>query len=536
MTEILQIDPEATVEAVRRQLAQMHTDRVALFLPDGWSELDNVARMRLIQRQAQIQRCHLGVITRDETTRQAARQLGIPVFLHSDEAGRSAWRMHPALPLIHPRNPAASLPEPPLWRSLGRRQRAAVVEQMERPDAHQVRQQRIRAEANYRRPLPTWMRLVGIVAVLSLTVLFLALFAFYVLPAATITLEPGRKPVTVTVNLTANPNLNEPDLERNQLPARLIETNIEETGSIATTGSQQKPTDKATGAVIFSNLGSSPVFIPVGSTVSTSTGTPILFRTTVDANVEGRVGAAATVPIEAVDPGTEGNVPANTINTVEGALRYRVGVVGPGGTAGGGSQSAQVVTQQDRDNLLAQLQANAAQKAYETLKHELKPGEWLPQEAVQTFVVAQAFSHFNDEQATELTLTLRSLVRGVAVDETSTRTVLFASAQSRVPDAGGKLIANSLTTQRVPGVTVDNGNVEFTVTVNADYVVPIDPADVRSVAAGRAPQIVVDALQKRWLLVRPPQIYQDPAWMKTLPPFGNRIQVRIDYEDSAKTP
>ena len=264
MTEILPIDPDATIEAVRRQLAQMRGDHVALALPAGWTEFRQCRADAAVQRQAQIQRCHLGLITHDETTRKAASQLGIPVFFHSEEAGRRNWRMRPRLPLIHPRNPAASLPDPPLWRRLNGQQ-TDVVERMVQPDAYQVRQKRIHAETAYRQLLPTWMRMLGTVAVLSLIVLFLALFAFYVLPAATITLTPGRAGVKTTVQLTANPNISEPDLERNQLPARLIETNIEQTGNMLTTGSQQKPMDKARGTVVFSNLGNTPVFIPVGS-------------------------------------------------------------------------------------------------------------------------------------------------------------------------------------------------------------------------------------------------------------------------------
>ncbi|MCX6044069.1 MAG: baseplate J/gp47 family protein [Chloroflexi bacterium] len=532
MTEILPIDPDATIEGVRRQLAQVRTDHVALALPVGWTELDNVARMRLLQRQAQIQRCHLGLITRDETTRKAADQLGIPVFFHTSDVNRRTWRMHPPLPLIHSRNPAAALPEPPTWRP--RRGRAeTIVDQMAQPTAHLIRQRRIRSEASRQAALPTWLRLVGVIAVLSLTVLFLAMFAFYVLPAATITLAPGREPVTVTVPLTANPNLSEPDLDNNQLPARLIQTSIEQVGKMPTTGRQQKAVDKAQGTVVFSNLGGTQVFIPAGSTVSTSTGTPILFRTTADTGLEARVGARASAPIEAVEPGIEGNVRANTINTVEGALRYRIGVSNPDATVSGGSEQVLVVTQADRDNLLEQLKKEVATKAYGILKGELKAGEWLPEESLQTFVDSSNYSQFNDEQASELTLTLRSLVRGVAVDEASTRRVLFASTQRQIPQQG-KLVADSLTTLRAPGITIDGDNVEFTVTVKAQYVVPIDPADVRKLAVGGTPKTVIEALQKRWPLERVPEIYQDPAWLKTLPILNNRIQVRIEYADDVK--
>ena len=75
------------------------------------------------------------------------------------------------------------------------------------------------------------------------------------------------------------------DTETNILPARFIETNIEATGSIATTGSEQKASDRAGGQVDFNNLGSAPVNIPAGTIVSTSTGTPVNFRTTAPATL-----------------------------------------------------------------------------------------------------------------------------------------------------------------------------------------------------------------------------------------------------------
>ncbi|MDQ3250487.1 MAG: baseplate J/gp47 family protein, partial [Chloroflexota bacterium] len=497
----------------------------ALALPDGWIELDNVARMRLLQRQAQIQRCHQGLITRDETTRKAARQLGIPVFRQEAEAERRAWQMNPSLPLIHPRNPAAGLPDSP-----SAQRRVGLVERLGRPAAHQTRQRHIQAAKNDRRPLPFWVRTLSVVGVGSLIVLFLALFALYVLPAATITLTPGRKPVVAVVQVVANPSLTEVDLEINQLPARLIETNLEETGVLPTTGSQQKPSDKARGTVVFSNLTATPALIPLGSTVSTSTGTPVLFRTVEASSLEGRVGARATVPVEAVEAGTDGNVRANSINTVEGAVRFRVRVGNPDGTVGGDSQQVRIVTQQDRDTLLAQLQAQTQAKAQAALQAELGVGEWLPPESLQTVLVEPAFSQFNDEVADVLTLTLRSLVQGVAVSEAATRDLLVGAVQRDMPEQG-KLVADSLTVQRMPGAIAIENSIQFTVTVNAEYVVPIDPADVRAIVAGKTPAVATTGLQARWLLASSPIIYQDPQWLSTLPQLDNRIQVRIQYGD-----
>jgi hypothetical protein len=529
MTTVLSIDPEARIEAVRRQLAQQRNRRVVLDLPDDWGELDNAARMRLLQRQAQIQRCELGVVTRNEATRKAARQVGVPTFARVEDAEGRTWWMSPSLPPVDLRNPAAGLPEPPPWR------RDEAVAALARPSRHQARQQRIRTEERYRRPLPLWLRIAGYTLIGALLVALLAGFTLYVLPAATITVAPGQAPVNALVQLTANPNIDVPDPEINLLPGRWIETSIEVTGTIPTTGVAQKPTDLARGNVVFINTGSAGANIPVGTVVSTGTGTPVRFRTVAPAEMPGGQGARVTVPIEAMEPGTVGNVRANSINVVEGALRFSLTVINPDATFGGGSQLAPVVTQQDRDNLLAQLRERTEAQALEMLQRNLEPGEWLPPETVRTFIIAQAYSAFNDEETPELGLTLRTLLQGVAVDEATTRTAMLSALQRTIPPRG-KLVAESFRMERIPGATVIDRSVQFTVAVSGDYVVPIDPAEVRSAIVGLPPDQAIDRLRERWNIARTPEIYLDPEWTGILPRLGRRIQVRVDYSSAGVTP
>ncbi len=529
MVDIIAISHEANVEAVRRQLAQVRSDHVALELPDGWSGLDNVARMRLLQRQAQIQGCQLALITRHEATCKAARQVGIPVFSGPHEMPKREWTMDPLLPLVDPQKPDAGLPEPPPWR------RDEIVKRTARPSLHQARLHRIRMEEVRRRPLPMWLRLIGYVAMGVLLAGVLLFFTIKVLPAATITLVPGQKPVSVTVQFTGDPTLDAPDLEADRLPARLIETTIEETGTIATTGSKQKPVDKATGTVVFNNLGPTPVEIPLGTLVSTGTGTPVNFRTTAPATLEGGVGSRVTVPIEAQEPGIDGNVRANTINTVNGALRFRARVINSGATFGGGSRLVPVVTQQDKDNLLAQMKSAIDAKAFSILTHKLDPGEWLPQQSVQTFTIAQIFDKFNDDEGSQLQLSLRTLIQGTALHEDQTRDAIVAALRRNVPEHA-LLVADSVTVQRVSDTVNIGRQVQFTMTGKAQYVIPIDPAQVKSTVVGLTPAKAVRAIQQRWPLERTPEIYQDPQWLATLPAFGSRIQVRVQYAESIALP
>jgi len=522
MVEILSLAPQATVEAIRRQMAQGRADHVALLLPPGWHELDNLARLRLLQRQAQQQGRHLALITRQESTRKLAASLGIPVFGDPTAAQQRAWQMTPDLPLIDSRHPDQGLPEPPAWR------RRDIVRREARPTHHQSRQRRIRAGERARREVPYWLRFTGYLAMGGLLAVALGLFVRYVLPAATITLVPGRAPMSVSVTLIGDGSVIALDPDTNTLPARFIETTIETTGQIATTGSQQKASDRAVGQIVFSNLGSTPVNIPSGTIVGTSTGVPVSFRTTAPAELAGGVGARVTVPVEAVEPGIEGNVRANTINTVSGALRFRVRVINTNGTSGGGAQLVRVVTQPDRDNLLLQVQAQLAAQAYDALQAELQPGEWLPPESVQTFVVTQAFDKFNDDEGDTLSLTLRMLAQGTALSQAQTNEAMLAALRLAVPERG-QLVADSVGVRREPGAVAIGRSVEFTMTAVAEDVVPMDTDDVRNAIAGQTPAEAVNTLSSRWQQAAPPDIYRDPAWLDTLPAFPSRIQVRVEY-------
>jgi hypothetical protein len=523
MTELLSIDSAASAEGVRRQLAQAKAQRIALVLPNGWRGFDNVARMRLLLRQAQVQHCEVALVTWDEATCKAAAAIGIPVFGDSEAAQRSNWRMKPTLPFIDPRRPAIALPEPPPWR------RADVLKRTARPSHHRARQERIHSEARYRQRLPAWMNWLGYgVAALFIFVL-LGAFVRYILPAATVTLTPGRERLAVTFPLVADPSRQEADLEAGLLPARLVETAVEAQGGIETTGNQEKATLKASGQVIFSNLTGEEINIPAGAIVSTGTGQLVQFRTIDNANVAAGVGQRTTVSIEALEPGIEGNVRANSINNIDGPLRFRLRVNNPAAIGGGGAELKRVVTAQDQANLREQMIANVQDGLeYEALQKELRPGEWLARESINRRIVTEDFDHYQDEVADQLNLTLRLGVSGAAVDEGQLRNLLIARVQASLPERA-KLIVDTLTVQRVPGVEALGSGVRFTVTVNADYLAPIDPTAVRNEVVGLSEDQAAARLRASYNLAGEPQFYRDPAFFGVLPALPSRIQVRVDY-------
>ena len=533
MTELLHIEPDTKPEAIRRRLARLGSGQVAVVLPNGWSELDSFARMRLLQRQARLRKQDLALVTQDLETRRIAQALGIPVY--GNEAGivGRSWRMKPQLPDIDPRDPASGLPEPPAWRNsrLLKETSDKTIELLARPNLHRSRQRRIRAEEKYRRPMPFWLRFIGYLFAGLAIASMLGAFLFFVLPAATVTVVPGQRPLEASVTLTANPSVDIADLEIGVIPARFLETYIERTGTIATTGSDQAATDRAGGNVVFTNQTNRTIRIPAGTIVSTSTGDRVDFRTLQDVDLNGPTGTRATVAIEATDPGTRGNVRANTIATVSGALQGQVQVTNPGATGGGSSSLVRVVTQADRDTLYDQVFAEIEAVAYNELQNELTEGEWVPADSIQIFVIDRFYDHFNDEPADTLTLALRVLVQGVAVDQAVSSEAAFEALEDAVPERG-KLVADSIQYFAATDATVTNRSVEFSVVARGNYVIPIETRQVRESITGLTTEEAGAVLQRDWLLAGPPEFYQDPDWFGTLPRIGSRIQVRVDLTNA----
>jgi hypothetical protein len=533
LTEIIHIEPDTKPEAIRLHLARLGSGQVAVILPHGWGELDSFPQLRLLQRQARLRDQQLALVTQDLPTRRSAQALGIPVFGNEAAIVGRSWRMANRLPDVDPKQPAMGLPEPPPWRkhTADGRSRAEAVAPIARPTLHRTRVKRIEAENRYRQPLPFWLRLAGYVLSGFALAAILGAFLYFILPAATITLVPGQQSIEAAVELTADPGLDAPDLQRGLLPARLIERYVDTSGTILTTGNRRAATLNARGSVVFTNQTNRTIRIPAGTIVSTSTGDRIDFRTLKDVDVPGPTGGRATATIEAVAPGPIGNVRANSISTVSGALRTQVLVTNPGATGGGDSELVRVVTQADRDQLYTHIFAQVETSAFDQVQSELREDEWIPKESVQAYVIDRIYDHFNDEPADELTLNLRVLIQAVAVSETSARTSAMSALERAVPE-GAKLVADSISFYAAPEMTVENRRVRFSVVGRGNYVVPIDSRQVRSAVVGLSQEEAAQELQRQWLLARPPQFYQDPDWFGTLPRLTNRIQVRVELNEA----
>ncbi len=314
--------------SLRDRLHWAKTRRVLLIWPVRKRIRLQALDLKFLQFHARRLGAELGIVSRRAEVRAMAKALGIPVFSHLRQAQRRPWSVSPK----------------PMPRSSGR---------IKPP---------VRVPA---RPLSSLSRfiffLLGVLAVLSLLLLFL--------PRARLTLIPQTRLQQETFTLVAS---SVPDPSRRALMLQPVEIELSAKESLKATRRIAVPLRKAVGVVRFTNLTALSQTIPAGTVVYVPGDMPRRFITLNEAGLPPSAGQFVEVPVEAVEPGSQGNVPAQAIQAIEGPLSLFLSVTNPEPTQGGDEVERLAITPQEvealRQQLLSQLRAQAIQQARQRLR------------------------------------------------------------------------------------------------------------------------------------------------------------------------
>src|SRR5690606_21764332 len=152
-----------------------------------------------------------------------------------------------------------------------------------------------------------------------------------------------------------DPQLESVSFSGASVPGRRLSVTVSWQAEVQTTGGVDVPDAPARGTVVFVNRQDSPVTVPAGTRVSTSAGARQLFQTVEATEVPGVRGATAEAQVVAITPGPEGNVGANLINRVVGALAVQLDVRNLDPLSGGGVRRVAAVAEEDRERLRSQV-------------------------------------------------------------------------------------------------------------------------------------------------------------------------------------
>jgi hypothetical protein len=365
---------------------------------------------------------------------------------------------------------------------------------------------------------------IGLATVLAL---FLALGLW--MPTAHITLNPQRERMVVRFDLPLAAGTSSEQLGMS-LGTRLAIVRKSGEAQGVVEGSTKIPDHFAEGVVIFTNQSQEPVRIPLDTSVRTAEGWDVRFQTMRAIELPGRIGAYAEAPVQAVEPGTSGNVPPGSISRVDGPLGLLLTVSNPAALSGGSEIERGVVTNSDLERLEVALSARLLEDACDGFAEELSKDERLIRGSCQIYeVVEREFDHHAGEVAEELGLLLSVDVSG--------RVYLFedlAGKASKVIDAilsnGRGIVPGSMEGLLTVAPLREDFDKEF-VQVSAEletYESPLLP-DLQESLRGKKVAQATELLASQLRLSAPPRLELQPTWMPILPIFSGRISLDIGW-------
>jgi hypothetical protein len=508
--EFVQLETGDDVASVRDRLSFIRGQRVLLIWPEEGTVLTRKLDLVLVQREAMRRAIHLALVTHDPQVVQYARELDISTFDTIGSSERARWRRGRAKVFTNRFQRPKDEPVPEDLMEIASRVRAE--EQAE-----------ARARAKVVRGV-VLLLLMGIIGVL----------VYVVLPGAVITLVPAREQIQVEAQIIADPQALNVDFQNSIIPAITLRVEVEETGTVPTTGTQDLADVPARGSVVFINQTRGRVEIPAGTTVSTSAGTPILFRTTQDATVPGGVGQQLEVPVEALQDsaGSTGNVDAGLINVVGGALADQVTVRNLAPTTGGESRTLAAVSPNDQQRLLDTVRQQLQARAYTEMLPRLSETQFIIIETLRIGEERQdwmAYSANPGDVADSVTLTMRAVVEAIAVDEQFGWDIAFTQMQQQIP-VGRELQPETVSYERGQVLGVDaNQRIAFVLIGNGIVSSQVNTGLLRERIAGRSLDDAQGYLLSEVDIEEgtSPQILLSPDWFGRLPILPMRINVEL---------
>jgi hypothetical protein len=459
---VIELDANDDYASTRSRLAAAGARNVAVVIGPRCRRLRSVVAMRVLRADADDLGLDLTVVSRDGAVRQLARDLGLRAF--------------------------------PSVGALARHRR--VERALERLPA----------------PLGWLARGVGALATmavaLALIVVAFALPFYLLVPQMVVRISPQAEEIVERLELRADPLTRQPSSATRQIPARVVEVEVEGTERFEATGRREAPGAAAQGVVTLANRGREPVRVPQGTILVSTTGAR--YVTTREVEVPGGLLATAQVPVVALQPGPAGNAQPLQINRIEGELAGRLAVTNERPLVGGGTREAAIVTPEDIERARQALFARLERQAANDLLARRREGEIVPPEAIRASLVDQQFDRQIGDEADTFIARLRVRAVGTAFATQDVATVLVEVLRQR----GTPLALTSPTFRTKPPhvLRLDGQTVVFAIEVSGSVQKPVDVRDIEHRLRGLTAEAAHAYLASHLKLARAPSVEIRPEW------------------------
>ena len=497
-TQIITLESHDDLVSVRDRMSWAKSPRILLVWPRFERITLRPLDLRILQQHAAYLGADLGLVTRSGSVWREARGFGIPVFRSTAKAQRDVWG-------------------PPSLGRAGRRRGPLRT----RGDLVAIKDQLPQARTGWTASpvMRIGFFLLGVLAALALAAVFV--------PRATIVLSPVTR--TQELSLPAQAGVDgSSTVIAMSLPAQQIKVTVSGTQVIKVTSRSSVPQDKSKGIAHFQNLTLTPLVIPAGTVVYSISPTGVRYATLNETRLEGKPNAFVEVPIQALDGGKAGNVPADAINGIEGALSLSASVTNPAPVAGGSDRMATVPSEADRDRLRSQLLDILQVNAQAKLEDSIAAGDLLLQDTVKMGDVPSTIYDPDPGMPGDLlSLTMSADFDALYVKADDIRRLAEASLNSSLP-AGFRPVPDTLKIDVAQAPRLDeNGKSPLILEIHQGMVRQVDLSHANALSRGLSPAAAADRLQAALPLAHRPEVRLDPEWWPWLPLIPFRIAISV---------
>jgi hypothetical protein len=505
-TTILNLEEDDDIISSREKMQWSKADRILLVYPRRGNILSRRLDLVILKRQSEALGSQLALVSRHPDVRYYAPRLGIPVFRTLKQAQRSNWRLarrfrrREELGTYADSKPAAI-------------DKARSVEKLftERP-------KHIYAPSHPIKRLLFFT--LGVLAFLSI--------AASLYPRAEIYLQPKREVQEMRLDINADTQVKESHLS-GALPAQFIQVIVEGRDSLPVSGSIQLPDQPAIGYVRFTNLVDTSIPIQEGTIVSIQDEPTYRYRVTQAGTIQSETGSTLDLPVRALTPGATGNLPAESINAIEGALGVQLSVTNLFPIQHGSDRTEPAPSQADRELLFAQLKEKLESTALSEMRQSLNRDDLLIESSLTLRNIAEEqYQPESDQPADRIHLNLQLEFEALVV-LAEDMTHLAEQILSTSLPPGYAPIQDSLSIQKLSQPKLEErqpaqigARVTWEALISQEIEAIIPAGHAIQAALGMAPAEAQQSLNQSFALIEPPEIKLFPSWFPRLPilPFS----------------
>jgi hypothetical protein len=495
---IINLDPNDDVSSARDKLSWVKSPRVILVWPEQGSVLTSRLDLMLVQRFVHAHGMQLGLVTFDSDVRRHAKSLAIPIFSSLDQQNEEAWPSEKeAMPL----------------------ERRELLTEDLTTSRHQE-------QVNHSRITERWQRVLRIGS-LALALTAMAALLCVIVPAAEVLLTPETVTKDRTIQILLDPEIE--NVQGNHIPTREVSVHVIDSMRKPTTGTVNIGIQAAHGIVVFNNLTLEELSIPIGTAVRTADG--VRFTTLEKAELAGGLDSFCAVEGVADEPGKAGNVAAQAIIAVDGALGLKVTATNPDAMTGGVNGKVNGVSFRDRFNLRQALLDSLYKQAAAEIEAGLSPNEHL---APGSMRIMQTYSEQYNYQPGEVTevleLTLDIEIAGLVYDDMDVQQVAIQTFNEEL-ESGWAKVPESLRINQ-PGQVLELADSSvYEVEVSQGVYQTVSEERLRRDLRGHSLDEASFYLSKSLELALPPKIQIMPALWPRMPLVEARIRIEWDWEN-----